>query len=326
MTTLIVKQAGPLMSVQDLGRTGFVQMGVSASGPMDEVAMRIANRLVGNPQNHALIEFAVTGGQFEVDVPTSFAVTGGAAAVTVDGERVDGWASHVLLPGQVLRIGALTNAIWGYLALSGGIETEPVLGSRSTHLRSGLGGLDGRRLAPGDALPLGTPADDPVVMPQRVLRLPLPRAAGPIRVIDGPQAGYFDAATWQQFLRGPFLVSGSRDRMAQILEGPPIRAAGGHDIVSDGTIMGSIQVPASGRPIVLMAERQTTGGYPKIATIASVDLQRLAQAMTGSLIRFKRVTQDQAEDLWIARCRWLETACASLDGDGDAGLAEGGRS
>lgn len=318
MSTLTVKQAGPMMSVQDLGRTGLVQMGVSASGPMDGVAMRIANRLVGNGEGDALIEFANVGGQFEVDEPALFAVTGGAVSVTIDGKPVDCWASHRLEPGEILRIGALTNAVWGYLALSGGILTEPALGARSTHLRSAIGGLDGRRLAPGDLLPLGITSDSALNGPQRVLRTPLHRSAGPIRVVDGPQAGHFDQAAWQQFLQGPFTVSGSRDRMAQVLDGQEIVAFGGHDIVSDGTVMGSIQVPASGRPIILMAERQTTGGYPKIATVASVDLPRLAQAMTGSLIRFKRVTQEQAEDLWIAHTRALDEVLSGLDRAPDA--------
>lgn len=313
MSTLFVNQAGPMMSVQDLGRTGLVQMGVSASGPMDSVAMRIANRLVGNTNDDALIEFANVGGQFEVDEPVLFAVTGGAVSVTVDGERVDCWASHRLMPAQTLRIGSLTNSVWGYLALSGGIQTEPVLGARSTHLRSGIGGLDGRRLEPGDRLPLGGTSDSALAAPQKVLRTHLHRSAGPIRVIKGPQAEHFHAATWQQFLRGPFVVSSSRDRMAQFLDGQQIVAAGGHDIVSDGTVMGSIQVPASGRPIILMAERQTTGGYPKIATVASVDLPRLAQAGTGSLIRFRLVTQEQAEDLWIAQSRAMDAVLFSLD-------------
>lgn len=167
MTTLTVKQAGPMMSVQDLGRTGFVRMGVSASGPMDGVAMRIANRLVGNGDNDALIEFSNVGGQFEVDEPVLFAVTGGAVSVTINGDRVDCWASHTLAPGQVLRIGALTSAVWGYIAFSGGIETEPVLGARSTHLRSAIGGLDGRRLAPGDVLPLGDTPETVLAGPQK---------------------------------------------------------------------------------------------------------------------------------------------------------------
>lgn len=166
MSTLTVKQAGPMMSVQDLGRTGLVQMGVSASGPMDGVAMRIANRLVGNGEGDALIEFANVGGQFEVDEPALFAVTGGAVSVTIDGKPVDCWASHRLEPGEILRIGALTNAVWGYLALSGGILTEPALGARSTHLRSAIGGLDGRRLAPGDLLPLGITSDSALNGPQ----------------------------------------------------------------------------------------------------------------------------------------------------------------
>lgn len=313
MSMLIVHHAGPMMSVQDLGRPGFAQMGVSASGPMDGAAMRIANRLVGNAESDALIEFANVGGQFEVQEPIIFAVTGGAVTILVDGERVDCWASHRLLPGQILRIGALTNAVWGYLAISGAIQTEPVLGARSTHLRSAIGGLQGRRLAPGDSLPLGTTFETLLAAPQRTLRKPLHRLAGPIRVIKGPQAEHFDAVAWQRFLQAPFVVSGSRDRMAQVLDGQQIHAAGGHDIVSDGTVMGSIQVPASGRPIVLMAERQTTGGYPKIATVASIDLPRLAQAMTGSLIRFKLVTQEQAEDLWIAHSSALDEAIASLD-------------
>lgn len=326
MTTLTVNQSGPMMSVQDLGRVGLAHLGISASGPMDAVAMRIANSLVGNAEGDALLEFAHVGGEFEVDAPVLFAVTGGAVSVTVDGKRVDCWASHTLLPGQLMRIGALTNAVWGYLAVSGGIQSKQVLGSRSTHLRSAIGGQDGRRLVPGDVLPLGATSDVALGGPQRVLRTPLHRPVGPIRVIRGPQAGHFDEAAWQQFLRSPFIISGSRDRMAQVLDGEKIFAARGHDIVSDGTVMGSIQVPASGRPIILMAERQTTGGYPKIATIASVDLPRLAQATTGSLIRFRLVTQEQAEDLWIAHTHALQEVLAGLDQSTDAAMLEGDKS
>jgi 5-oxoprolinase (ATP-hydrolysing) subunit C len=317
MTMLFIHQAGPMMSVQDRGRSGLSQMGVSASGPMDAVAMQVANRLVGNAQDDALLEFAHVGGQFEVDAPVLFAVTGGAVSVTVDGSRMECWASHTLLPGQVLRIGALTNAVWGYLALSGGVRTTPLLGARSTHLRSAIGGLEGRRLTQGDVLPLGITCDTALSSPQKVLRMPLRHSTGPIRVIKGPQAGHFDETAWQQFLCRPFIISGNRDRMAQMLDGEKI-VAGGHDIVSDGTVMGSVQVPASGRPIVLMAERQTTGGYPKIATVASVDLPRLAQATTGSQIRFRLVTQHQAEDLWIDRMRALEAVLTDIDQAADA--------
>ncbi|WP_377298062.1 biotin-dependent carboxyltransferase family protein [Rhizobium sp. SGZ-381] len=324
MTRLIVKQAGPMMSVQDRGRSGLLQMGVSGCGPMDVTAMRIANRLVGNDEGDALIEFAHVGGQFEVSEPVLLAVTGGAVSVTIDGTPVATWESYRLDPGQTLRIGALTNAVWGYLALSGGIRTEPVLGARSTHLRSAIGGLEGRRLSAGDVLPLGATDETALSAPRKILRKPLSRSAGPIRVIEGPQAGHFDEAAWQQFLRGPFTVSASRDRMAQMLDGPKITAVAGHDVVSDGTVMGSIQVPASGRPIVLMAERQTSGGYAKIATVASVDLPRLAQALTGCQIRFKLVSRDHAEDLWIAHTRALDEVLTSLDHEAGATISEGG--
>jgi len=144
-----------------------------------------------------------------------------------------------------------------------------------------------------------------------------------VRVVPGPQADHFDAAAWKNFLREPFSVTPSRDRMAQVLDGPAIRAFAGHDIVSDGTVAGSIQVPSSGRPIVLMAERQTTGGYPKIATVASVDLPRLAQTATGSTIRFKSISQEEAEDLLIARYNALANILASLEEKpGDAAKVE----
>lgn len=298
-----------MLTVQDLGRAGLMHFGVSGAGAMDQASMRIAHRLVGNSDGDAILEFAHVGGMFTVDEPVRFAVTGGAVEITVDGQLRHGWESHHLLPGEVLKIGALRGAVWGYLAISGGIETPKVLDARSTHLRSGLGGIDGRRLAIGDRLPLGSATSAPLM----ALRKPLARTRGPIRIVPGPQAEHFDAAAWKNFLREPFRVTPSRDRMAQVLDGPVIHAFAGHDIVSDGTVAGSIQVPSSGGPIVLMAERQTTGGYPKIATVASVDLPRLAQVVTGSEIRFQSISQEAAEDLLIARRQALADIFASLE-------------
>lgn len=309
MTAVLVRQAGPMLTVQDPGRTGMLDHGVSGSGPMDGPAMRIANRLVGNEDGQAVLEFAHVGGLFEVTEPVRFAVTGGTVEIAVDGERRHGWESFSLLPGQVLKIGALRDAVWGYLALSGGIETPPVLGSRSTHLRTGIGGLDGRRLAAGDRLPLGSTEPAPLL----ALTQPFRSLPGPIHVVYGPQGDHFDESVWREFLGTGFVVSASRDRMAQMLEGPALRAFSGHDIVSDGTVGGSIQVPASGRPIVLMAERQTTGGYPKIATVASIDLPRLAQAMTGAPVRFKMISQDEAETRFIARSQALNATLSGLE-------------
>ncbi|MFK0332868.1 biotin-dependent carboxyltransferase family protein [Rhizobium sp. NPDC090275] len=309
MTVLHIKQAGPMLTVQDFGRAGLMHLGVSGAGAMDRASMLIANRLVGNADGDAALEFAHVGGAFVVEKPVRFVVTGGAVDITVDGEVRHGWESHWLMPGEVLKIGALRQAVWGYLAISGGIETPMVLEARSTHLRSGLGGIKGRRLAIGDHLPLGETKPAPLL----ALRKPFSRSGGPVRVVPGPQADHFDAKAWKNFLQQPFGVTPTRDRMAQVLDGPAIHAFTGHDIVSDGTVAGSIQVPSSGRPIVLMAERQTTGGYPKIATVASVDLPRLAQTATGSTIRFKSISQDEAEDLLIARNEALADILASLE-------------
>lgn len=309
MSVLHIKDAGPMMTVQDLGRVGLSRFGVSGAGPMDPPSLRMANRLVGNAESDAGLEFAQVGGTFVVDAPVRFAVTGASVGMTIDGKPVHAWESHHLLPGQTLRIGAVVNAVWGYLAISGGIDTPPVLGARTTHLRTGLGGFDGRRLAAGDGLPLGASGHAPLL----ALRQPLARPRGPFRIVPGPQADHFDASAWKIFLEEPFRIATHRDRMAQMLDGPAISAFAGHDIISDGTVAGSIQVPSSGRPIVLMAERQTTGGYPKIATVASVDLPRMAQAMTGSFVHFRVITRDEAEDLLLDQSRVLASALSGLE-------------
>ncbi|MCD2185062.1 biotin-dependent carboxyltransferase family protein [Rhizobium sp. GN54] len=308
MTVLLIGQAGPMVTVQDRGRSGLLHAGVSGSGPMDGPSMDIANALAGNGPDCAVLEFAGSGGVFEVTEPVRFAVAGGAVDIRIDGVAAFPWESHHLLPGRKLTIGAMRDAVWGYLAFSGGIDTPPVLGSRATHLRSGLGGLEGRRLAANDRLPLGIAKAAPLLAFRRFWQ----QVRGPIRVVPGPQDDYFDRSVWRTFLDEPFIVSPSRDRMAQILDGPLLPAARGHDIVSDGTLAGSIQVPASGRPIVLMAERQTTGGYPKIATVASVDLPRLAQTPSGRRVRFAAVSQEEAEDLLIDGRRALADAIAGM--------------
>ncbi|NKK75597.1 5-oxoprolinase/urea amidolyase family protein [Rhizobium leguminosarum bv. viciae] len=308
MTFLDIQQIGPMTTVQDLGRRGLQHAGVSGSGPMDAPSFRIANALVGNEPTSAALEFAGVGGSFTVGWPVRFAVTGGDVDIRLDGMKVYPWESCDLLPGMMLTIGALRDCVWGYLAISGGVDVAPVLGSRSTHLGTELGGHEGRRLQIGDRLPLG----EAVASANLTLRQPWRRNAQPIQIIYGPQDDYFSADVQETLLETPFIVSARRDRMAQMLDGSPIQAAAGHDIVSDGTCPGSIQVPASGRLLVLMAERQTAGGYPKIATVASVDLPRLAQVVSGQAIRFARVSQQQAEELLIGERQALRDIIANL--------------
>jgi biotin-dependent carboxylase-like uncharacterized protein len=308
MSVLRVISPGMMLTVQDSGRYHYLSSGVSASGPIDAAAFALANALVGNAPGEAGLEFASVGGQFEVDAPVRIAVTGGRIEISVDGRAMPAWESFWLQPGQTLAIGAMVHAVWGYVAISGGIQTRPVLGARSTHLRTGLGGLEGRALKAGDALPLGPSSDTTLLQ----LAAPFHRSRGPIRVVPGPQDDYFDAQAWDRFLSESFVVSPKRDRMAMILGGAQISAYRGHDIVSDAIAQGAIQVPASGHPIVLMAERQTTGGYPKIATLASVDIARLAQLTTGTEFRFARIDRDQAEDLLIKERQALRDLMSGL--------------
>jgi allophanate hydrolase len=260
---------------------------------MDRCAYLIANALVGNDKGAAALEFAMHGGTYSANRPVLIAVTGGAVDVLIDGQPCLPWESVRLRRGQTLQIGALKGSVWGYLAISGGIDVPELMGSRSTNLRTSLGGLGGRALSSGDELPLG---EDRPARPTRLMT-PWRRRRGPIRIIPGPQHDLFDRKAWEMLLGRDFTVSNQRDRMATVLEGPPIKAIWGHDIVSDAVVDGSIQIPASGRPIVLTADRQTTGGYPKIATVISADLPILAQMPSGQGLRLTLCSLKQAQQL-----------------------------
>lgn len=306
--TLEIRAAGPMLTVQDRGRPGFLRFGVSASGPMDAEAFAAANALVGNAPGAALLEFALTGGRFRASRDVLVAVTGGEMRAEAGARPLAPWSSARLRAGEELTVGALRGAVWGYLAVSGGIETPPVMGARATHLRSAIGGLEGRALRPGDVLPLGP---EPDALPRHLTR-PLRPRHGPIRVVLGPQDDAFAPEILARFLGAPYAVSAQRDRMAMLLEGPALPAARGHDITSDGTLMGSVQVPPSGRPIVLMADRQTTGGFPKIATVITPDLGRLAQLPTGAMLRFHALSVGAAEAAARAAARQSAEALADL--------------
>ncbi len=309
MVMLEVAKAGLMVTVQAKPRTGYLAAGVSPSGPMDEEAFRIAQALVGNPPDAAALEFAQTGGSYRVSEPTLVAVTGGAAEVLINGQPAPCWESHLLEPGERLNVGVLRGGMWGYIAFSGGIDVPVVLGSRTTHVRNAMGGFKGRALAVGDMLTLFPSA----TRSPRRMRSIFRRPSGPIRAIAGPQDDYFDARAWSLFLEEPFAVSTRRDRMASLLFGPALHAARGHDIISDGTPPGSIQVPGSGTATVLTAERQTTGGYPKIATVISADLPRLAQMPGGLPFRFALVDQEQAEESLRTARRAVDAIIAEIE-------------
>ena len=306
MTELVIKACGPRTSLQDQGRIGSQRYGVSNSGAMDRLALAAANVLVGNASGTGAIEFMLLGGTFTAEGGSlRVAVAGAPCAVVLDGQPVPSSTTLVVAPGQTLTIGPMRIGVYAYLAVAGGFDLEPRLGSQSLHHRAALGGFRGRAFAAGDRVPLRAakaPDDGPL------LRLPqVPVAAdAAIRVVMGPQDDSFTPAGHDTLLSGAYVVTQEADRMGYRLTGPRIEHAKGFNIVSDGIVSGSVQVPGSGEPIVMMADRQTTGGYPKIATVISADLREVAQRRPGDTLRFERVAMAEAQRL--ARSRAAEIA------------------
>lgn len=292
--TLRVLSAGPLATLQDAGRHGYLRYGVTGAGPMDPLAHATVNHVVANPPGSTAIEISLGGIEVTADGgPVEIAVAGGAFAVSLGNLALPSAAVLTLDPGVTLKIRAGHAGCWCYLAVSGGFDVQPVLGSSATHTRSGMGGVGGRAIMAGDRLRLGQPrASERSV--SAIIAPWLDRPADIVRVVLGPQADYFETAQINAFLEGPWTVSVRGDRMACFLDGPRISHAKGFNIVSDGIAMGAIQVPGEGHPIILMADRQPTGGYPKIATVIGADLGRIAQARPGASLRFSAVSIAQA--------------------------------
>jgi len=309
---LFVVEPGLLTTVQDLGRFGYQRVGVPPSGPMDRAAFIVANRLVGNPNEAAALECTIKGPRLEVRQAAVIAVTGAPMGFTVNGREAPSWTAMGVRPGDVLGFQMASAGCRAYLAVAGGIDVPLALGSRATYLRGRLGGLGGRALQKGDALPVGTPA--PAAAREGRTVPPALRPAYPTerecRVILGPQDDRFTAEGIRAFLEGPYDVTPQADRMGYRLKGPAIAHARGHDIVSDGIPLGGIQVPGEGQPIVLLVDRQTTGGYTKIATVIGVDIGAIGQTRPGQRIRFRRVTLEEAHAALVAEAAWLARAVA----------------
>ena len=292
---LVAVEPGPFVTLQDAGRFGWQRFGVSRSGAMDMDALATANILAGNVPMEAALEFAYVGGTFRLQSTSCrIGVAGGHFAVSVDGRAVRPYTSATVLRGQTIRIGVARDAIWGYVAVSGGFAVPRQLGSLSTHSRSGIGGLDGRTIRAGDVLPLET--DAVMAAPERHLA-ELPDRRGPVRVMLGPQDDLFTAEAVELFLSSTFHVTPQMDRLGYRLEGPVLQHAHGYNIISDGLVAGCIQVPGSGAPIVLMRDAQLPGGYPKIATVITADLGRLAQMRPGTPVRFVPVALHDAQEV-----------------------------
>ena len=321
--TVEVVCPGALATIQDLGRAGWRRFGVPGCGALDPALLRIANLLAGNAEGAAAIEFFIAGPTLKaIDAPVQLGFAGDflLTVVRANGERtlLDAWRSVTLWPGDTLRAGSLRSARAGVVALRG-LTVPLVLGSASTYTRAQLGGHGGRALAAGDKLmACALPLKAGRVAPQWLLRRP-PVAhnsavCAVIHVVPGPQADHFDAGALETFFASEYQVTAEADRMGVRLQGPALlHNRKGSEIVSDATVPGSIQVPGNGLPIVLLADGQTAGGYPKIATVASADLPRLALAAVGVLLRFEAVTVAQAEALARQKEAALRRLLASIE-------------
>ena len=306
---LRVLTPGLSTTVQDLGRHGFQRLGIPVSGALDASALAAANLAVGNPADAAALECLYQGATLVVEsdrVRVAVAGAGVELDVTIDGQRqrVPAARSITLPRGATVRVVLLAPAVSAMLAVAGGIAVAAVMGSRSTYARARLGGFEGRALRVGDRLPIGVAAQDG---PDQAIdvRLPLPSV---IRVVLGPQDDYFSDGSITAFLTSPYTVTTASDRMGHRLSGAVLSGTKGFNITSDSVPPGAIQVPGDGQPIILLADRQTTGGYPKIATVISADLPALGRIGPGAVLRFARVTVTEAEAAAraaaVARAAW----------------------
>lgn len=294
--SLVIVKAPAGATLQDAGRFGWLRYGVTPAGPMDLFAHLTASRLAGHAGAAAALEIGLGGIELEAEGgPVHLGLAGGAFQVTRDGERIDTPAAVVLRPGSRLVIRAGRSGAWMYVAPAGGFDLAPVMGSLSTHTRAMLGPLGGGLLSAGRLLPV-TPAPATELREGVVVRgaMPAREDGQPIRLVLGPQADRFTDRGLATLVGATYTLAARSDRMAYRLEGDKLEHSAGFDIVSDGIQFGSIQVPGDGLPLVLMADRQPTGGYPKIATIIRADLGRLAQLRPGERLRFAAVSVQEA--------------------------------
>jgi biotin-dependent carboxylase-like uncharacterized protein len=293
VTILRIDEAGPATSVQDAGRFGAQRFGLGTAGALDRISLARANCLVGRPVTAAAIEVGPFPARFTlVEGALTVALAGAARDVTLGNRRASLDQTLAMTEGDTLFLGGSRSGVFTYLSIAGTFHGEPIFSSFSVHARANIGVPLPRALRAEDELQIDTSQGS---LPFRRFAFPAARSNGPIRVILGPQNSHFSDATMRTFLESEWRVSPASDRMAYRLEGPTLVHGKGHNIVSDGVANGHIQIPGNGEPLVLLADRGTTGGYPKIACIATVDLGRFAQHPIGGVLTFEAITVEAAQ-------------------------------
>jgi allophanate hydrolase len=306
---------GVQTTVQDLGRPGYRSQGVPLAGVLDREALRLVNALLGNDPGEAALEIRLTGPRLQAEgAPVRLALDGALSGLLIEGDQtrpIAPWSTVTLGPGAILEVRPEGGALSGLIGLGGGLALDPVLGSRSTYVRAAIGGLEGRPLAAGDLLPLRAAAPPG---PDRRLATPWTREDGPIRLLPGPQAHHFTEDGLALLYASDYEATRDMDRMGLRLSGPAIAhdPAHGAEVPSEGMAPGCLQVPASGQPLVVLADGQTVGGYAKPGVVISVDLPRLAALRPGDRVRFAPVTLAEAEALVDQREERLAKAIAGI--------------
>ena len=301
---LHVIRPGLLTTIQDVGRWGYQASGVPVAGPMDDFSHRLANLLVGNARDAATLEVTLIGPELEFGVSSVVAVSGADFEVTCNGQPIPMNTSTAIPRGGRLTFGRRAAGARAYLAVRGGVQTIPLLGSRATHLVSAMGGVKGRALVSGDRLPIAESTG--AGSPRRAIGLALPNAGrARLRIVPGPQVEWFQQQASATLVGVSFRVSPRSNRMGYRLEGPPLLRQRHEEPISEPLAFGAIQVPAAGEPILLMADRQTAGGYPKIAGVIAADLPLAGQLAPGDFIEFSWCSRQEATAALIARERPL---------------------
>ncbi|MDZ4164647.1 MAG: biotin-dependent carboxyltransferase family protein [Smithellaceae bacterium] len=307
-----VLKPGPQTQIQDLGRYGYLQYGVPPCGVLDQYSSRVANLLAGNSGNEALLEITFQGPRLEVLGRAILAITGADMEVTLNGDACPLWASFPVKPGDILNIGQAKRGLRAYLAVTGGIDVPLIMGSRSTYSAAGFGGYQGRALATGDILACGEGAEGKAGISCPAEFIPPLTSETVLRAIPGPQDYMFEEGL-ANFFGSTYEVTPYSNRMGYRLEGLAITLGSGRpqSIISEPSLPGGVQVPADGKPIILLLE-QTTGGYAKIATVISTDICRVAQARPGDRIIFARISLEEAHVLFLEREARLQKLAGQL--------------
>jgi len=325
-----VLRPGLLTSMQDLGRYGYQRYGIIVSGGMDLYSLQIANLLVGNEEDEAALEITLMGPSLLIEKDILLAITGGDLSPTVNGASVPMWRPVYVKQGSILNFGACKAGCRAYLAVAGGYDVPEVMGSKSTYLRAGIGGVQGRALQKGDVLPIKAPrqqsADFITKLAKQTsarpfattawyagkMHIPADTQTRKVRVMRGDQFDKFTPDSKQKFFDQVFQITPQSDRMGYRLAGATLQLAEPLEMISEPIVLGTVQVPADGNPIILVADRHPMGGYPKIAQVAVVDMPVVAQLRPGGKIQFEEISLAEAENLYLEREQGLQIIKAAI--------------